>query len=172
VIVYGDFIVCDGPERRVGMPTNRVLRDGDLFILDFSVVLCGYRCDFTNTLCVGGQPTPAQRELFDSCLLALAAGEKQLRAGTPCRDVYEAVSQGFGTDAARFPHHAGHGLGLSHPEAPFIVKQAQEILLAGDVVTLEPGQYEAGIGGVRIEHNYRITESGYERLSDHLLSLN
>ena len=70
-----------------------------------------------------------------------------------------------------FPHHAGHGLGLSHPEAPFFVLEATEALLAGDVVTLEPGLYVPGVGGVRIEHNYLITDAGYERLSNHTIAL-
>ena len=62
--------------------------------------------------------------------------------------------------AEHFPHHAGHGLGLTHPEAPFFVRHADETLLAGDVVTLEPGLYVAGVGGIRIEHNYLITDDG------------
>ena len=70
-----------------------------------------------------------------------------------------------------FPHHAGHGLGLTHPEAPYIVRHATETLLAGDVVTLEPGLYVPGIGGIRIEHNYLITDKGYERLSNHTIAL-
>src|SRR5207237_10720275 len=56
VIVYGDFAVCPGPERRGGPPTSRVLKAGDMFILDFSVVIGGYRSDFTNTLVVGAEP--------------------------------------------------------------------------------------------------------------------
>ena len=74
--------------------------------------------------------------------------------------------------AEYFPHHAGHGLGLTHPEAPFIVRHANESLLAGDVVTLEPGLYVEGVGGIRIEHNYLITDSGYERLSNHVIAPN
>jgi Xaa-Pro aminopeptidase len=70
-----------------------------------------------------------------------------------------------------FPHHAGHGLGLTHPEAPFIVRQANETLLAGDVITLEPGLYVPGIGGIRIERNYLITSAGFECLSNHVISL-
>ena len=70
-----------------------------------------------------------------------------------------------------FPHHAGHGLGLSHPEDPYLVRNATQTLLAGDVVTLEPGQYVAGVGGMRIEHNYLVTETGYERLSNHTIAL-
>ena len=68
-------------------------------------------------------------------------------------------------------HHAGHGLGLGHPESPIIVSDSTDVLLAGDIVTLEPGSYVEGIGGMRIEHNYLITEDGYERLSNHEIRL-
>jgi Xaa-Pro aminopeptidase len=104
----------------------------------------------------------------------MAAGEKGLRAGAACRAVYDMVRDVFEKAgvAQAFPHHAGHGLGLTHPEAPFIVRQANESLVAGDVVTLEPGLYVAGVGGIRIEHNYHITPDGYERLSGHTIGLN
>jgi Xaa-Pro aminopeptidase len=173
VIVYGDFAVSPGPERRGGGPTQRVLQAGDMFILDFSVVIAGYRSDFTNTLVVGKDPTKSQQELYDACMAAMAAGEKALRAGAACLTVYQAVRGAFEKVgmAEHFPHHAGHGLGLSHPEAPFIVRQADETLLAGDVVTLEPGLYVTGVGGIRIEHNYLITATGYERLSNHTIAL-
>jgi Xaa-Pro aminopeptidase len=173
VIVYGDFAVSPGPERRGGPPTERVLLPGDLFILDFSVVLRGYRSDFTNTLVVGREPTADQRRLYDLCVAAMAAGERELRAGAACRTVYDAVRDTFDRAgvAKHFPHHAGHGLGLSHPEAPFFVREATETLLAGDVVTLEPGLYISGVGGLRIEHNYLITDAGYERLSNHVITL-
>src|SRR5438128_7389761 len=75
VIVYGDFAVSPGPERRGGPPTDRVLKPGDMFILDYSVVIAGYRSDFTNTLVVGAEPTADQKRLFDLCMKALAAGE-------------------------------------------------------------------------------------------------
>jgi Xaa-Pro aminopeptidase len=173
VIVYGDFAVSPGPERRGGPPTDRVLQSGDLFILDYSAVLEGYRSDFTNTLVVGREPTADQRRLYDLCCQALAAGEKELRAGRECRTVYQAVRDVFDRAgvASCFPHHAGHGLGLTHPEAPFFVRHATETLLAGDVVTLEPGLYVPGVGGLRIEHNYLITAAGYERLSNHTIAL-
>jgi Xaa-Pro dipeptidase len=173
VIVYGDFAVCPGPERRGGPPTDRVLEAGDMMILDFSVVIGGYRSDFTNTLVVGQKPAPEQQRLYDLCIGAMAAGENELRAGAACLTVYEAVHGSFEKAgmAEYFPHHAGHGLGLTHPEAPFIVRHANETLLAGDVVTLEPGLYVEGVGGIRIEHNYLITDLGYERLSNHVIAL-
>lgn len=173
VIVYGDFAVSPGPERKGGPPTSRVLLPGDMFILDYSVVIAGYRSDFTNTLVVGRDPTPEQKELYDLCMQAMAAGERELGAGKACLTVYESVRGVFSAagKAEYFPHHAGHGLGLSHPEAPYFVRHATETLMAGDVVTLEPGLYVPGVGGIRIEHNYLITESGYERLSNHTISL-
>jgi Xaa-Pro aminopeptidase len=173
VIVYGDFAVSPGPERRGGRPTARVIQPGDMLILDYSVVIGGYRSDFTNTLVVGKKPTADQQRLCDLCLAAMAAGEKELRAGAACLTVYNAVRGSFEKAgmADYFPHHAGHGLGLTHPEAPYLVRHATETLLAGDVVTLEPGLYVQGVGGIRIEHNYLITEQGYERLSNHVISL-
>jgi Metallopeptidase family M24 len=173
VIVYGDFAVSPGPERRGGGPTDRVIEPGDMLILDYSVVIQGYRCDFTNTLVVGREPTADQKRLYDLCMQAMAAGEKELRAGAACRTVYDAVRGVFEKTgvAEYFPHHAGHGLGITHPEAPFFVREANETLVAGDVVTLEPGLYVPQIGGIRIEHNYLVTEQGYDRLSNHTIAL-
>jgi Xaa-Pro dipeptidase len=173
VITYGDFAVCTGPDRRGGPPTDRVLKAGDTLILDYSVVLFGYRSDFTNTLVVGAEPTPQQRLLFQLCSEAMYAGEQKLEAGKTCQEVYDAVRGVFekATMADRFPHHAGHGLGLMHPEAPYIVRHSTETLLAGDVITLEPGLYVPGVEGVRIEHNYLINEVGFERLSNHDITL-
>jgi Xaa-Pro aminopeptidase len=173
VIVYGDFAVSPGPERRGGPPTSRVVEPGDMFILDYSVVIDGYRSDFTNTLVVGREPNADQQRLYDLCVAAMAAGERALRAGAACRAVYQAVRGVFEQAgvAEYFPHHAGHGLGLTHPEAPYFVREANETLLAGDVVTLEPGLYVPNVGGIRIEHNYLVTDAGYERLSNHVIAL-
>jgi Xaa-Pro aminopeptidase len=173
VITYGDFAVSTGPDRRGGPPTDRALKASDTLILDFSVVLFGYRSDFTNTLVVGREPTQQQRALFQLCAEAMAAGEQRLKDGSTCQAVYDAVRNVFETAgmADRFPHHAGHGLGLMHPEPPYIVRQSTETLLAGDVVTLEPGLYVPGVEGIRIEHNYLVTGLGNERLSNHEISL-
>ncbi len=172
-LVYGDFRACTTKNpKQGGLPTDYKLQSGDLFVLDYSVVLCGYRSDFTNTLAVT-EPTPEQVKFFEMCSAGMKAGEEMLKAGVKCADVYKAVKQPY-LDAGKgdvFTHHAGHGLGLGHPEAPILVPESTDTLQAGDVVTLEPGAYEEGVGGMRIEHNYLITETGYERLSDHTISL-
>lgn len=172
VLLYGDFR-ANSPEKPKagGLPTDHVLQSGEIFILDYSVMIDGYRSDFTNAMAVG-EPSPEQVKLFKVCEEAMAAGEASLKAGVRARDVHAAASApmraaGFGP----VPHHAGHGIGLGHPEPPILVPDSDDVLLAGDVVTLEPGNYLPGVGGVRIEHNYLITETGYERLSDHVIAL-
>ncbi len=172
-VVYGDFRAVNAAVPRAGgLPTQRRLEPGDMFILDFSVVIHGYRSDFTNTMAVG-QPTDEQTMLFELCQSAMQQGEAAFRAGAGARDVYAAVAEVFRESgfADAFPHHAGHGIGLAHPEAPILVPASEDTLLEGDVVTLEPGLYVQGTGGVRIEHNYLITADGAERLSDHYLGL-
>ena len=170
VIVYGDF--ASGPRTATdkgGPPTSRVIEKGDLLLLDFSVVVDGYRSDFTNTFAVGGGPTEPQRRLFDSCVGALKAAEALLKPGTVAGDVDAAVRGRFAADGLldHFPHHSGHGIGLGHPEPPYFIPDSPEILVVGDVVTVEPGLYVEGIGGIRIERNYLITADGHEILSNH-----
>ena len=169
--MYGDFTVSPGSKKRGGPPTPHALEAGELFILDYSVIVQGYRSDFTNTICVGGKPTGEQQNLMDLSLDAIAAGEKALKAGVPCQAVYDAMRAAFGDMADHFTTHGGHGLGISHPEPPYIVRHSAETLVAGDVVTLEPGLYVDGVGGLRIEHNYLVTDGGSERLSNHTIAL-
>lgn len=171
-LVYGDFRAVNATRPKAGgLPSGHRLEAGDLFILDYSVVLDGYRSDFTNTYAVG-PPTDQQQMLFALCQAAMAAGEGLLRAGTAAREVYAAVSKPL-EDAGYGPltHHAGHGIGLAHPEAPILVPESTDTLVAGDVVTLEPGLYIKGIGGIRIENNYLITATSVERLSHHVIAL-
>ena len=173
VLVYGDFRAATPAQPKVGgLPTAYELQDGDLFILDFSVVMDGYRGDTTNTIHVGKHPRESQSEIFGACRSAMEKGEAVLGPGVSARRVYEAASlelekAGHGPLA----HHAGHGIGLGHPEPPILVPESEDELMAGDVVTLEPGLYVEGIGGVRLEHNYLITTEGAVRLSRHSLSL-
>ena len=140
IVMLGDFAAGRRSEAGGGPPTDNILESGDLMIFDLSPVVGGYRGDITNTLCVG---KPTQKQLDHVAVLqeAMAAAEKKLRPGVSGREVYAAcraplVEAGLGE---AFFHHAGHGLGLGHPERPYFVPNSEDTLRAGDVVTLEPG---------------------------------
>jgi Xaa-Pro aminopeptidase len=173
VLIYGDFVSGPRCEQIGGVPSSRVIKAGELVLLDFSAVIDGYRGDFCNTFVCRGRPTRRQRELYEACVAAMQAGERELRAGTACRQVYHAVRNELAERqlAGHFPHHAGHGIGLGHPEPPYLVPESTETLAAGDVVTLEPGVYVPDAGGMRYERNYLITDSGFVSLSDHPISI-
>lgn len=170
VLVYGDFRATNTVTHKAGgLPTNYELQAGDLFILDYSVVIAGYRSDFTNTYAVTDASDETARMAL-TCIEAIMSGEAALKPGASGIDVYKAVSEILERDGhGALKHHAGHGIGLAHPEPPILVPESVDTLLVGDVITLEPGIYKEGVGGMRFEHNYLITETGFERLSDHVL---
>lgn len=172
-VVYGDFVTGPRTEKVGGMPSDRVVQAGDLVLLDFSTIQGQYRADFANTHVCAGKPTARQQDMYLACMEAIAAGEKKLKAGALAKDVDRTVRQVFESKhlGEFFTHHVGHGIGLGHPEPPFLVPQSSDTLLAGDVLTLEPGLYIKGTGGMRYERNYLITDTGYELLSKHRLTL-
>ena len=167
--IYGDFVSGPRAEGGGGPPSGRTIERGDLLLLDFSVVVSNYRGDFTNTFAVGADPTPRQLAMFEACVGALKAGEATLRPGAPCRDVDAALRAHFAPLGLleAFTSHAGHGLGLGHPEPPYLVPGSDETLVVGDVVAIEPGLFLEGVGGMRFERNYLITADGFETLSNH-----
>ena len=164
--VYGDFV---SGERcmRGGPPSLRKIEKGDLVLLDFSVVARGYRGDFANTFVVGGKPKAEERRLCEACLAALADAERRLVAGRPAAEIDAAVRASFAARglAETFTSHSGHGVGLGHPDPPYLVPNSEDVLVKGDIVAVEPGQYVPGVAGMRYERNYLITDTGYEELS-------
>ena len=177
VRVYGDFAASGGPDAveppRGSRPRTRPIRAGELLLLDFSVVIHGYRADFTNTFVVGRPPSDRQRAMADACFGAIEAGETLLGPGRKARDVDAAVRGHLASLKldSYFRSHSGHGLGLGHPEPPFLVPESDETLVVGDVVALEPSINAPGLGLMRFERNYLITEHGHELLTRHRMTL-
>ena len=143
--------------------TGRRIQNGDFVTIDFGVMLDGYASDITRT-CVIGEPTDEQRKIYMSVFRSQKAGIAAARAGiacsaldSVCRDLIE--KDGY---EEYFIHTTGHGIGKEVHEDPRIGKNSEASLEAGMVVTIEPGIYIEGFGGVRIEDTVIITETGCE----------
>ncbi len=133
-------------------PTDAVLADGDFVKIDFGALVAGYHSDMTRTF-VLGKAANWQLEIYELVAEAQQAGREALRPGAELRDVDGAarrviVDAGYGEN---FGHGLGHGVGLQIHEAPGIGAASAGTLLAGSVVTVEPGVYLPDRGGVRIE---------------------
>ena len=174
-VMMGD--VASGPRAAEGggPPTDKKLETGELIILDFFPYVSGYRGDITNTLVVGAGPTREQEELFELVRGALEKAASLLQPGCQVPTIQKTIEEHFRAAEEELIHHAGHAIGLSHPEAPELVGVSDRVLEPGMVLTLEPGIYgkpDAPVrGGIRLEHDYLITRTGHERLSSHTLGL-
>ncbi len=163
-------IVASGP--RSALPhagtSTREIERGDLLLLDFGAQVDGYCADLTRTVVVGGAADQRQRTIYDLVAEAqlharcnITGGMIGREADNLARSIIEA--RGFGN---AFGHSLGHGLGLEVHEAPRVSKANEAPLPVGAVVTIEPGVYVPGWGGVRIEDDVFLAEAGTELLSD------
>jgi Xaa-Pro aminopeptidase len=142
-------------------PTARPLARGDVVKLDFGAVVEGYHSDMTRTVSFGG-PLGPLREVYDVVHRAHAAGVAAVRPGVTGGDVDRAAREVVAAagHGGEFTHGLGHGVGLEIHEAPALRPGGQDVLGAGEVVTVEPGVYVAGLGGVRIEDMVEVTADG------------
>lgn len=133
-------------------PTDAVLAAGDFVKIDFGALVCGYHSDMTRTF-VLGHAADWQRDIYDLVATAQAAGRAAVAPGADLQAVDGAARQVIADAgyAENFGHGLGHGVGLQIHEAPGISASAVGTLLAGAAVTVEPGVYLPGRGGVRIE---------------------
>jgi Xaa-Pro dipeptidase len=149
------------------LPRNRQIEAGETAIFDVGVVYRGYSADLCRTFVVGGEPTGAQTTAHRRVLQALEYVEAAIRPGVRCKAVYQevyAMLEGF--QGCTFPHHLGHGIGLSAHEAPRLNPHWDDTFQIGDVFTAEPGLYGDTLrAGIRVEQNYVVTSNGLERLS-------
>ncbi len=156
-----ETIVASGPNSAIPhhRPTDAVLAAGDFVKIDFGALVGGYHSDMTRTF-VLGKAADWQREIYELVSAAQRAGRAALRAGASLADV-DAAARDVIADAGHgehFGHSLGHGVGLQIHEAPGISASAAGTLLAGSVVTVEPGVYLPDRGGVRIEDTLVVAD--------------
>jgi len=163
-------IVAAGPNGASphAVPGEREIGRGEYVVVDMGAIVDGYCSDCTRTL-VDGDPDPVQREVYEIVLAAQQAGLDAVRAGASGRAV-DAVARAVideGGHGERFGHGLGHGVGIEVHESPRVSKSSEDDLLAGDVITIEPGVYVPGAFGVRIEDLVVVTDDGHRNLSSY-----
>ena len=149
------------------IPGRRKLKRGGMMLVDWGARLGGYCSDMTRVVAFGSMK-PKLREVYNIVLEAQQAGIDAIRPGATGKEVDAAARRviedaGYGD---HFGHGLGHGLGLEVHEGPRLSKLAEGELVAGHVVTVEPGVYLPGVGGVRIEDDVVVTERGHRVLTD------
>jgi Xaa-Pro aminopeptidase len=163
-----EAIVAAGPRSALphARPTARRIGKNELVVLDLGAILRRYCSDLTRTVHVGKAPARVRR-WYHAVLDAQTAARDALKAGATCGAVDAAArsvlqQKGLGR---YFVHSTGHGIGLEIHEDPRIARDQKKILETGNVVTLEPGVYVEGVGGIRIEDDALVTARGAEILT-------
>lgn len=163
-------IVASGP--RSALPhartSERVVGRGEWLLLDFGAIVDGYCADLTRTVVVGAPPDQRQQEAYEIVRRAQHRAREHVRAGMTGREADALARDVLAADgwADAFGHSLGHGLGLEVHEAPRLAPTTDAPLPLGAVVTIEPGVYLPGWGGVRLEDDVWLGPDGAECLSD------
>jgi len=160
-----DPIAVSGPNAALphGRPGERLLQAGDMLTLDFGGFCQGYASDMTRTVAIG-EASQQLRDLYAKLLDAQQYGVEQVRAGIRCAELDRLVRERlrkYDLDQY-FAHGTGHGLGLEVHESPSVSSRSEWVLQEGMVITVEPGVYIPGWGGIRIEDSVIVKSSGCE----------
>lgn len=149
-----------------GVASDKALAKGEMLTMDFGAYYEGYCSDMTRTVAIS-EPSDTFKEIYSIVLEAETQCIEKLKPGVSCMEIDEWTHQfienkGYGS---YFGHGTGHAIGLDIHEEPFFSKKSTSILAPGMIMTIEPGIYIPGSGGVRIEDDVLITENGYEILT-------
>ncbi|GGR83813.1 M24 family metallopeptidase [Deinococcus sedimenti] len=163
-----DLIVASGPRGAMphGVASDRVIQDRDLVTVDMGAQLRGYHSDMTRTVAVG-TPDAEMARVYRAVLEAEEAAVRAVKPGVRTADLDRLardILTGHGLGEA-FAHSLGHGVGLEVHEGPSLRGTSDDVLQPGMIITIEPGAYLPGVGGVRIEDLVLVTEDGFEVLS-------
>ena len=144
-----------------GLASHKKLKAGEFVTFDFGATVDGYVSDMTRTVVVG-KANQKQKKIYDIVLRSQLAGIKKVKAGVMARDVDEACRKiirkaGYGKN---FGHGTGHGIGFYIHTGPRVGAQSEDKLQVNNVITIEPGIYISGWGGVRIEDDVVVTRTG------------
>jgi Xaa-Pro aminopeptidase/Xaa-Pro dipeptidase len=165
-----EIIVASGERGAMphGTASHKEIRDGELVTIDWGALVHGYHSDCTRTVAVGEVSAELQK-IYNVVLEAHRLGVAAVQPGAGCASI-DAVARDFIKDAGYgdyFGHSLGHGVGLQVHEGPNLSWRAkpEQVLEPGNVVTVEPGIYVPGVGGVRIEDLVLVTDAGHEVLT-------
>nr|WP_314461583.1 Xaa-Pro peptidase family protein [uncultured Clostridium sp.] len=164
-----ETIVASGPNNGANCHATasaRKIEMGDFVTIDFGTYYHGYCSDITRTVAVGKAKTPELYKMFDVVRRAKDAGEKSLKPGLAMSELHQNIFGVVENGGYTIPHGPGHSFGLEIHEYPYIGNKSTYRLKPGVIHTIEPGIYIPGIGGVRQEDDYLITEDGYQRLTN------
>ena len=163
---YGNILISGARTSLLhGIPSQKAIEYGDLVLMDYGCQYHGYLSDMTRTLVVG-RATPKQKEVYKIEQQMVAAVENYLKDGVSASDAYyESTKIIEGTEYFQYHYTGiGHGVGMFVHEIPFMSPVSKNIIHANNVMTVEPGIYIPGWGGIRIEDQLLITETGNENL--------
>lgn len=164
-------IVLSGPKSALphGVPDERPIGAGEFLLIDYGTSWKGYHSDITRTFVVGGEPTDRMRDVYEAVKAGNAAGCAKAAAGVSAHDVHMAAAAPLLAPAFKdfYRHRTGHGLGLEIHEPPSVMEGNHDPLVEGTVITVEPGLYLEGWGGVRIEDDLWIRKGGADSLTSY-----
>lgn len=163
-----DTIAASGEHSAMphAVPTDKKLQSGDFLTMDFGCLYQGYCSDMTRTVVIG-KANEKQREIYNTVLKAQETALSRIRPGMTGSQI-DAIARDVITDAGYgkyFGHALGHSVGLEIHESPNFSPREKTVITPGMVITVEPGIYMEGIGGVRIEDVVIITEDGCENIT-------